>query len=75
MKKKEQVREVHVSFVRRLRLTEKICVVCQRRFTGVKKSLYCGKACKNRADYAKHAPERRSARMEKHRKEKGQKAQ
>jgi len=72
MKKKEEVREVHVSFVRRLRLIEKTCVVCQRTFTGVKKSLYCGKACKNKATYERHGAKYRQARMAKYYREKAQ---
>lgn len=70
VKKKEQVKEIEVSFVRRLRLEEKACVVCGQKFTGTKKSKYCGKACQNKAFYERHGAELRRQRVKKYREEK-----
>lgn len=69
MKKKEQVKEIEVSFVRRLRLEEKTCVICSQKFTGTKKSKYCGKACQNKAFYERHSKELRKQRREKYQQE------
>lgn len=69
-KKKENVREVAISFVRRIRLEEKPCPVCGSKFTGTKKSRYCSRACQNKAHYERHAKEYRQARMEKYHAEK-----
>ena len=76
-RKQEEVIEQHVhrtSYIRRLKVERKVCPQCGQRFEGIRKQRYCSRQCSNKADYAKHAPQRRSARMEKHRKEKGQKA-
>lgn len=69
-RKKETVKEVAVSFVRRIRLEEKTCLVCGSKFIGPKKNLYCGRACQNKAHYERHAKEYRQARMEKYHAEK-----
>jgi predicted nucleic acid-binding Zn ribbon protein len=58
------VKEVAVSFVRRIPLVEKQCVVCGKRFAGTKKSVYCSQACKSRANYQKHGEARRAHRRE-----------
>ena len=71
MRKKERVREV----VHHMQVVEKTCLTCQRTFTGVKKSLYCSRACSNKANYQRHAHKRRSARMAKYYKQKEQAAQ
>ena len=69
-KRKPKVKEIPVSFVRRMQLVEKACAVCGRTFTGTKKSVYCSQACKNRANYGRHAEEYRQQRVEKYRAEK-----
>jgi endogenous inhibitor of DNA gyrase (YacG/DUF329 family) len=65
-KRKERVKEIAVSFIRRIRLEEKICPVCGKKFEGVRKRKYCSRACQAKADYERHAEEYRQARMEKY---------
>ena len=74
-KKGKQVREVAVSFVRRLPLIEKQCATCGRAFIGTKKGAYCSQACKSRANYLKHAEKRRRHRVEKYQAERKAAAQ
>jgi endogenous inhibitor of DNA gyrase (YacG/DUF329 family) len=69
-KGKERVKEVAVSFVRRMRLEEKVCPQCGKRFEGVKKRRYCSRACQAKADYERHAEEYRQRRVEKYHAEK-----
>ena len=64
------MKEIPVSFVRRMQLVDKACVVCGRTFSGTKKSTYCSQVCKNRANYLKHAGQRRADRREKYHAEK-----
>ena len=70
MKQKERVLEVPVSFVRRFRLEEKTCPQCGKKFEGVKKRVYCSRACQGKADYERHAEQYRKARVEKYHTEK-----
>ncbi len=65
-RKKEQVKEIVVSFVRRLRLEEKTCAVCGQRFVGTKKGKYCGRSCQNKAFYERHGNELRKQRRRKY---------
>ena len=65
-KRRSRVKEVAVSFVRRLTLEEKTCPACNKRFEGVKKRIYCSRACRAKADYEKHADQYRKARVEKY---------
>jgi hypothetical protein len=65
-KKNQKVKEVVVSFVRKLPLMEKQCTICGKAFTGIKKSAYCSQACKSRANYQRNADQYRKARMEKY---------
>jgi len=69
VRQKEQVREIQVSFVRRLRLEEKACAVCSQKFVGTKKSKYCGRTCQNKAFYERHGSKLRRQRREKYREE------
>ena len=69
-KRRPRVQEVAVSFVRRLTLEEKTCPVCNKRFEGVKKRVYCSRACQAKADYERHADQYRKARVEKYQAEK-----
>jgi hypothetical protein len=69
-KRKQKVKEVAVSFVRKLPLIEKQCTICGKKFTGIKKSAYCSPACKSRANYARNAEQYRAARREKYQTEK-----
>jgi hypothetical protein len=68
------VKEVAVSFVRRLTLEEKTCPVCHKRFEGVKKRIYCSRACQAKADYVRNAEAYRASRMKSYRKSKGVKS-
>lgn len=70
VKTKKQVKEIEVRFVRRLRLEEKACVICGQKFTGTKKSKYCGKVCQNKAFYDRHGEALRKQRVRKYREEK-----
>lgn len=69
-RKEKHVKEVAVSFVRRIPLIKKQCATCGRTFTGTKKSVYCSQSCKSRANYLKHAEQRRRHRLEKYHAEK-----
>lgn len=66
------VKETPISFIRRTPLTEKRCKVCGKPFTGTARALYDTPACKQRANYQKHAEQYRAARMEKYRQQKQQ---
>jgi hypothetical protein len=61
-----------VTVTRRLPLVTKDCPVCGRTFTGARWRRYDTSACARRADYARHAVQRRAARREKYRREKKQ---
>jgi hypothetical protein len=61
-----------VTVTRRLPLTTKVCPVCGKTFTGLSWRRYDTSACARRSDYARHADQRRAARREKYRREKGQ---
>jgi ferredoxin len=74
IQKKEQVKEIAVSFVRRIRLEEKTCTVCGQKFVGTKKSKYCGRVCQNKAFYERHADQLRRLRVKKYREERKIKA-
>jgi hypothetical protein len=62
MKRKERMRTITVQ--RAVTQIEKQCPICRRLFWGVALSRYCGRVCKNRADYARHSAERRRERVE-----------
>jgi hypothetical protein len=51
------------SYVRRVKQLEKRCPVCQGLFWGATNSRYCSRACQNKADYERHAEERRKERL------------
>ena len=69
-KKQERVIEqkvaVSYTYTRKLRLEEKTCPICGKKFEGVKKRVYCSRACQARADYERHADQYRKARVEKY---------
>jgi hypothetical protein len=73
-RKKEQVKETVVSFVRRVRLQEKTCEICGKKFMGIKKSKYCGRVCQNKAFYQSHGGELREQRRESYRRQKAKAA-
>ena len=55
-------KEVEITVTRRLKLIEKVCPVCGKRFWGPKVRVYCtgrGGVCANRANYLNHAEARR----------------
>jgi endogenous inhibitor of DNA gyrase (YacG/DUF329 family) len=70
MARREKVKEVPVSYTRKVRLVEKTCPVCGKKFEGVKIRKFCSRSCQNKADYERHAKEYRQARMERYRAEK-----
>lgn len=66
------MREVAVSFVRKMTLETKVCPQCGKKFEGVKKRKYCTRACQAKADYERNAETYRTARMESYRRQKAQ---
>lgn len=70
--KKEEpaVKEVPVSFIRRFQLAKKLCPVCGRTFQGMKQARYDRVACRQKANYARHAMEYRQQKLEKYHAEK-----
>jgi len=72
VRKKERVREVQISFVRKLPLEVKACPQCGRMFEGVKTRRYCSRACQAKSDYGRHADTYRQRRMVKYYQQKGQ---
>lgn len=69
---RETVKEVAVSFTRRLRLEEKTCPQCGASFQGVKIKKFCSRECQRKADYERNAATYRAARVEKYRQQKQQ---
>ncbi|HJY82389.1 MAG TPA: hypothetical protein VKK81_15075 [Candidatus Binatia bacterium] len=72
MARREKVKEVPVSYIRKVRLVEKTCPVCGKKFEGVKIRKFCSRSCQNKADYGRHGEEYRQARMENYRRQKEQ---
>ena len=66
----EQTIQVSYTYTRRIALVEKRCLVCEKRFAGIKKRKYCSRACQNKAFYERHADEYRHARRERYHAEK-----
>jgi len=64
MKKKETTMQITVT--RTLKLKEKTCPACQKRFMGPLVKKYCSRECLNRADYERNAEARRVHRREKY---------
>jgi hypothetical protein len=72
-KKKEaapKMKEVHVSFVRRFPLVEKVCPVCGEKFLGTKRAKYDRLACRQKANYARHAEKYSQYNLEKYHRQK-----
>jgi hypothetical protein len=60
-------KEMEITVTRKIKLLEKTCPVCGKIFWGPKLRVYCtgrGGVCANRANYLKHAEERRTERRE-----------
>lgn len=72
MKKKETTMQITVT--RTLKLKEKTCPACQKRFMGPLVKKYCSRECLNRADYERNADARRAHRRAVYREQKGQEA-
>jgi hypothetical protein len=70
MRKEHVVKEVPVSFVRKLVLEQKTCPVCEKSFRGVSQRTYCSRSCRAKADYKRNAEAYKNARMERYRAEK-----
>jgi hypothetical protein len=72
-KAKERAVEQHVTrtaFTRTVTQVEQTCPICKEKFWGARIRTYCSKACKNKADYERHAEQRRADRREYHRQQK-----
>lgn len=68
-------RTMEITVTRHLRLEEKVCPMCGKTFWGPKVRVYCtgrGGACANRANYLKHAEQRRAERKESYRRQQNQ---
>jgi tRNA(Ile2) C34 agmatinyltransferase TiaS len=65
-KKGLPVKEVAVSLVRRYQLSEKVCPVCGQKFMGTKKAKYDRLACRQKANYERHADVYRQSQLEKY---------
>ena len=63
-KKEPRVKEVAISFVRRLQIEEKTCPACKKRFQGIRKQTYCSPACRSNFHYALHADQLRQRRRD-----------
>ena len=50
--------------VRREPLVEKVCPMCGKTFMGLARQMYCSRLCQNRADYQRHAEQRRQHKRE-----------
>ena len=74
MARREKVKEVPVSYIRKVRLVEKTCPVCGKKFEGVKIRKFCSRTCQQKADYARHGETYRQLRMESYRRQKEQEA-
>jgi len=68
----EQTIHVAYTYTRRVSLVEKRCLQCGRTFVGVKQKRFCSRACQAKADYERHAEQRREARMESYRRQREQ---
>jgi hypothetical protein len=69
-KKGPPVKEVPVSLVRRYQLSEKVCPVCGQKFMGTKKARYDRLACRQKANYERHAEAYRESQLKKYHAEK-----
>ena len=69
-KKGPPVKEVPVSSIRRYLLLEKVCPVCGQKFMGTKKAKYDRLACRQKANYDRHAEEYRQYQLKKYHAEK-----
>ena len=70
---KERLVPQHVtrtSFTRVVKQVEQTCPVCARTFWGASIRRYCSRACRQRANYARHAEEYRQERMERYHRQK-----
>jgi hypothetical protein len=61
--------------VRREPLTEKVCPACGRTFLGRSLQRYDTSACQKRADYHRHAAERRAYQRERYRRRRGRRTE
>ena len=59
-----------ITVERRLKLTPRTCAVCGREFPGWGRQRFCGKPCQRKADYQRHADQRRANRREVYKRQK-----
>ena len=60
------------SYTRKVARRDVVCAQCGDTFLGTHRSRFCSVACRNKFDYAKHATQRRAARMQRHREQKSE---
>ena len=72
--RKAREKEMTVTVTRHYKLVEKVCPGCGKTFWGPKVRVYCSSrgACASRANYQRHAPERRAERLRKYYQQKEQ---
>ena len=58
------------SYTKKTVIVKKVCPVCGETFEGVRQKRYCRPACSARADYQRHAAQRRKNRIKRYREEK-----
>jgi tRNA(Ile2) C34 agmatinyltransferase TiaS len=68
MKRKEKT--LTLTRTMTVKLTDRSCPTCGKKFEGWGKQQYCSKLCSNRAAYARHAEQYRAARRAKYQAEK-----
>lgn len=59
-----------IEVVKRVTVEWKTCLLCGKRFEGMKIARFCSKSCANKASYQRHAAEYRQARIERYREQK-----
>ncbi|HZQ63473.1 MAG TPA: hypothetical protein VFC24_19090 [Casimicrobiaceae bacterium] len=52
---------------RRIKLVEKACVVCGKRFEATERRLYCSNSCQQKVSYARHRERRLAEQRERYR--------
>ena len=66
-RKTPAVKTIDVSpYQRTYTLTEKVCPVCGQKFTGTPKARYDTVACRQKANYARHAENYRAQKLKKY---------
>ena len=61
-----KTRKVTVTMTRHIKVEQKTCPQCGKKFEGAKVARFCSKSCANKASYQRHAEEARERRREKY---------